>query len=307
LRFGIPTQALILAKRKLLRESLTIAAGVLMAGALLLVLGTAWVNRGLTQLSLASRRIAAGDYGGSVPRSGVHEIDEVAQAFNQMAAAVQSQMAQIKERGESLRHVFDTLSEGLILQDLDRKVIDCNEALLKLYDVTRDEFVLANAKLYGARVLWPDGSDIRPGERPTDVALRTGKPQRGMVCQLVRRDGATVWLSTNATPLFHAGASEPHAVLATLTDISGHVRAEQQLRDANEALEARVLERTAELQGAKEVAEQASHAKSEFLSRMSHELRTPLNAILGFAQLLALARPGLGDGERQQVRQIEWA
>ena len=35
------------------------------------------------------------------------------------------------------------------------------------------------------------------------------------------------------------------------------------------------------------VAEAASHAKTEFLSRMSHELRTPLNAMLGFAQLLS--------------------
>lgn len=69
--------------------------------------------------------------------------------------------------------------------------------------------------------------------------------------------------------------------------------ANQELRTLNESLEDKIIERTREIEAsrqelfkAKEIAENATHAKSQFLSNMSHELRTPLNAVIGITYIL---------------------
>ena len=59
------------------------------------------------------------------------------------------------------------------------------------------------------------------------------------------------------------------------------------LKDANETLEARVQERTAELAASREEALAAARAKAAFLATMSHEIRTPLNGVVGMSTLLA--------------------
>jgi signal transduction histidine kinase len=83
----------------------------------------------------------------------------------------------------------------------------------------------------------------------------------------------------------------------TLEDLQ---QAQLQLRKQNEALELRVAKRTAELQVAKEMADKANRAKSEFIANMSHEVRTPLNGILGYAQILQSSK-NLTDKERKGI------
>ncbi len=118
--------------------------------------------------------------------------------------------------------------------------------------------------------------------RKIRAALEAWQPIRIEVLNY-RKDGSEFWVELNIVPVANEKGWYTHWVSVQ--------------REMSERKEAeRVLE------AARDEAQRANAAKSEFLSRMSHELRTPLNAILGFSQLLEMSNPS--PKQRENIGQV---
>jgi signal transduction histidine kinase/ActR/RegA family two-component response regulator len=185
-----------------------------------------------------------------------------------------------------LQATLESTADGILVVDSDGKIAGFNHKFVELWRIP--EGVIKTHDDQQALISVLDQLED-PDAFLSKVQELYNHPEAESHDTLSFKDGRVFERYSQAQ--FIAGQSAGR--VWSFRDISQQKKAELALQKANEELELRVSERTEaleasnrEMQIAKQEADKANHAKSEFLSRMSHELRTPLNAILGFSQIL---------------------
>jgi len=267
---------------------------LLVAGFMLLVFQYL-VTRHLTRIAAFVRRIdPAAPRGEEVqldrPASGRWRpdiLDAVTSSINGLSRSLQGALDELMRSDERLRVL--TRETPAFIYEIDREG--------RIVWANRTYPGLTRGQVEGTPLRDWFTPELQPQvDRAVARALADVQPQR-LDYTIPDPQGQAHAYVASLVPILRDGAVASLAL--TSLDISEQKAAEQAIRDLNRSLEARVRERTADLQHAMERAEAASRAKSEFLSHMSHELRTPMNAILGFAQIIEMSNP--------TAQQLKWA
>src|SRR3954451_25379186 len=184
------------------------------------------------------------------------------QSASRDVTAARRAVEELEAAREHFRRAFDDAPIGMGIVDRDGFFDRVNAPLCELLGYEEHELI---GRINPLELIHPD--DRGGEEEGLREVLSGARRTFAIEKRLTHKAGYAVWARVT-TSVMRGGPDTEARLLTHVEDVS------ERRRNAEDLLRAR------------EAAERANQAKSEFLSRMSHELRTPLNAVLGFAQLL---------------------
>jgi PAS domain S-box-containing protein len=163
--------------------------------------------------------------------------------------------SELMERESRLQGIMQNVADSIFIVDQTDRIESANLAAKKMFGYFADDLVGCQIEMVipgGVRVFSSTMEDAR---------MATGR----------RADGTEFRMEFSVGHLVQSGIDN---LIITMRDITDRLVHERELRKA------------------KEDADVANRAKSEFLANVSHELRTPLNAIIGFSEMMLKAKHG---------------
>jgi PAS domain S-box-containing protein len=178
----------------------------------------------LRRFETAARQIAAGDLNKRVPEDGQDTIAWLAREFNTMADATTGLVTQLNSQQRRLESVMNSMDDGIVVLDPERKVIAANDAFLRRTGVTRNATIGCSCETLGEGV-------CTSADCPTLACFRTGSRQ---VRLMERRlpDGTTRWEEVHASPMLGPGGA-PSQVVEVWRDITDRRAGEARMAESH--------------------------------------------------------------------------
>ena len=314
----LPETAYLGGVREADRRSAMVLGVALVLVLLLAAVVAALVATPIQRVAGAVRLLAGGDLAERVPESRWEEANALADAFNHMAARVESSfqalVREVETRKKRERELEASESRLRVSEDRVRLAVQAAAVGIWDWDVRSDALIWDDSmcRLYGIEMSEFDGTtqvwerrivpeDTERAMADVDAAFQG---QREFVSEFrIRRPDGAIRVIRGRGDVIRDASGAVSRMIGINWDVTEQRETEQELRRHRDHLEELVRERTDQLTSAKEQADAANRAKSTFLANMSHEIRTPMNAILGFGQLMRRDSQ-LSSRDRERVGKI---